>query len=82
MCLYLTALVPNGQLVEAKKKDKVGTYSVVLSAGDHSHHCRVALVPYAVPARLHKAGPHVFLWSLSSLYLVSSSVMPSSEPQA
>lgn len=61
MCLYLTALVPNGQLVEAKKKDKAGTYSVVLSAGDHSHHCRVAVVLYAVPARLPRASLHVSL---------------------
>lgn len=39
-----------------------------VSAGDHSHHCRVALVPYAVPARLPKASLHVSFWSLSVLW--------------
>lgn len=31
LCLYLIALVPNGQLAEAEKKDEAGTCSVLLS---------------------------------------------------
>lgn len=80
-CLYLTALVPNQQLAEAEKKDKAGTCSVLLSLLEITA-TRVALVPYAVPARQPTASLHVSLWSLWSLYSVSSSVTPSSALQA
>lgn len=49
-----------------------------VSAGDQSHHCRVALVP----ARLPRASLHVSFQSLSSLDSVPWSIMPSSEAQA